>query len=115
MLFSKAPPGFPCEIEIAKRTDGPDPGLQAHLLHTTTKNRIKLLSLYKTAQQLDIRKSGYWRARLVADSRGSPNPRPNRRRLPFTDPPTNAFVHSDHGPPTCIGQQLPATGETQIS
>ena len=115
MLLSKAPPGFSCEIETAKRTDGPDPGLHAPLLHNTTENRLKLLAQYKTAHQLDIRKSGYWRARLVAGYSGSRNPRPNRRRLTFTDPPTNAFVHSDHGPPRCIDQLLPATGEIQIS
>ena len=114
-FFIKPPSGFPCEIEITKRTDSPDLGILEILLHNTTENRLKLLALYKTDQQFDIRTCGYWRARLVADEKGSPNMRPNRRRLPFTDPPTNASVHSDHGPPGCIEQQLPITGTIQIS
>ena len=111
--FLKAPPGAACQIKPVNRT-GTDPGIPRTLLHTTTGNRLKLLTTENVALKLSSRKNGYWRARAVADVRGSPNARFRCRRLTFTDSSTCTSGHSNHGPPGCIDQQLPITGIIQI-
>ena len=104
--FPKTPPGAPCQINLVNRT-GIDPGIPRTLLHTTTGNRLKLRATENVALRLSSRKNGYWRARAVADVRGSPNARFSRRRLTFIDSSTCTSGHSNHGPPGCVSQQLP--------
>ena len=96
--FLEAPPGVPPKIEMGYHPSVCPFEFQTLLHTTTTGNRLKLLATDNASKQLNSRKNGYWRARAVADVKGSPNARSGRRRHTLMDQSSCASGHS-HGPP----------------